>query len=76
MFDNEKIPADLQPVVETVYQLNPMYLVTEGFRWACFGHHTDAPSLTSLASLIGLALVLLTGLFYFRRTEVTFADVV
>ncbi len=56
-----------------VYALNPMVGVVDGFRWALLG--TSAPDTGLLAVSIGVALVVLvTGLFYFRRMERTFAD--
>ncbi len=76
VFDNPKVPAGFQPVLEAVYQLNPMFLVVEGFRWAAFGERVAGPTPLSWVSLAGLLFILGTGLFYFRRTEVTFADVV
>lgn len=59
----------------TVYGLNPMVGVVEGFRWALLGTHT-APGSTILVSAIVAATLLVTGAFYFRRMEKTFADVV
>jgi lipopolysaccharide transport system permease protein len=57
-----------------LYQLNPLYAVIEGFRWALLG--TAAPPTWSLAVSTLLVLVLLvTGAFYFRRTERTIVDV-
>lgn len=58
----------------TVYGLNPMVGVIEGFRWALVGAPPPgallgASALVSLIALIG-------GLFYFRQMEETFADVV
>jgi lipopolysaccharide transport system permease protein len=58
-----------------VYGLNPMVGVVEGFRWALLG--TRAPSFPALASSCLMVMVLLVGgLYYFRRMEKTFADVV
>jgi len=59
----------------TVYGLNPMVGVVEGFRWALLGAGT-APKPIILASFVAAILILLGGLFYFRRTEKTFADIV
>lgn len=59
----------------TIYGLNPMVGVVEGFRWALLGTHT-APGPTILVSAIVAATLLVTGAFYFRRMEKTFADVV
>jgi lipopolysaccharide transport system permease protein len=58
-----------------LYGLNPMAGVVEGFRWALLGSG-QAPG-PLLAVSAGMAVVLLvSGLFYFRRMEKTFADVV
>jgi len=55
--------------------LNPMVGVVEGFRWAILG--SAAPSGTALAfSACLVAVVLVGGLYYFRRVERSFADVV
>jgi len=59
----------------TIYGLNPMVGVVEGFRWALLGTHTQPVSTIILSSLVSL-IVLITGAFYFRRMEKTFADVV
>ena len=59
----------------TVYGLNPMVGVVEGFRWALLG--TDvAPAGMSIVSSITALLVALAGAIYFRRMEQTFADLV
>jgi lipopolysaccharide transport system permease protein len=59
----------------TVYALNPMVGVVEGFRWALLGTNT-APGLMVLASAAAAVLILITGALYFRYMERTFADVV
>lgn len=59
----------------TVYALNPMVGVIEGFRWALLGG-VDAPSLVLAASCAAVTGVLLTGMYWFRRVEQTFADIV
>jgi lipopolysaccharide transport system permease protein len=59
----------------TLYGLNPMAGVIEGFRWALLGTKT-APGLMMLAST-GAALVILAGgVIFFRRQEDSFADIV
>lgn len=63
------------PIVRTLYALNPMVGVTEGFRWALLGTDT-APGPMILASSVAAVALLLSGAFYFRRMEKTFADVV
>ena len=56
------------------YGLNPMAGVIEGFRWALLG--TGTPSAMVLVS-VGMVIVLLvSGMFYFRRMEQYYADIV
>ncbi len=58
-----------------LYGLNPMAGVVEGFRWALLG--TDDPSWTLMIASASVVVVLLVGgLYYFRRMEKVFADVV
>lgn len=58
-----------------VYGLNPMAGVVEGFRWALLGRPSiSLPML--IISLSTVVIVLIGGLYYFRRTEETFADIV
>ena len=68
--------ADLIPSGkwQIVYGLNPMVGVIQGFRWALFG--TTPPDELMVISVFIMILILVTGLFYFRRMEKTFADVV
>jgi lipopolysaccharide transport system permease protein len=57
------------------YALNPMVGVVEGFRWALFGS-AASPGLSVALSVAVMAVMLVSGLFYFRRMERTFADIV
>jgi lipopolysaccharide transport system permease protein len=57
------------------YALNPMVGVIEGFRWALLGQHNVSTTTISV-SMVTVGLLLISGLFYFRRTERTFADIV
>lgn len=59
----------------TLYGLNPMVGVVEGFRWALLGTNT-APGSIIMLSVIAALITLVTGAFYFRRMERTFADMV
>ena len=64
------IPARL------IYSLNPMVGVIDGFRWCLLRGQSDLwwPSLlTSMALTSGLCL---SGVWYFRKMERTFADVI
>jgi lipopolysaccharide transport system permease protein len=58
----------------TIYGLNPMVGVVEGFRWALLGD--KPPELMILASVIVSIIILVSGVIYFRRTEDTFADLI
>jgi lipopolysaccharide transport system permease protein len=60
---------------QILYGLNPMAGVVEGFRWALLGTSHISIELV-LASLVTISVVLISGLYYFRRMEETFADVV
>jgi lipopolysaccharide transport system permease protein len=57
----------------TLYGLNPMAGVVEGFRWAAAGANTQPGSMLLVSAMIATA-VLISGAFYFRRMERTFAD--
>lgn len=59
----------------TLYGSNPMVGVVEGFRWALLGTETSPVSMILLSAGVAGAL-LVTGLFYFKRMERSFADVV
>ena len=59
----------------TLYGLNPMVSVVEGFRWALLGTDTT-PGPMIIVSTVVAGLLLISGLFYFRRMEKGFADLV
>jgi len=65
------IPARWRPL----YGLNPMAGVIEGFRWALLGK-SPAPGPMLAVSILVVIIVLTGGLYYYRRMEKTFADVV
>jgi lipopolysaccharide transport system permease protein len=74
-FSITSVPANLQ----WVYALNPMVGVIEGFRWTLLGIEPIAA--LSLLQIIGISsasafVFLITGLYYFRRMERTFADTI
>ena len=69
-------PSSLLPEQwRTLYGLNPMAGVVEGFRWALLGTATAPGPMIVVSALVAVAL-LVGGLFYFRRMEKTFADIV
>jgi len=59
----------------TIYGINPMVGVVEGFRWALLGTQTAPGPIIIVSSFAALGL-LFSGAFFFRRMEKTFADVV
>ena len=59
----------------TLSGINPMVGVVDGFRWALLGTSDVSLGMIGISSLIALIL-LISGGFYFRRVEKTFADVV
>lgn len=63
------------PTIRTLYGINPMTGVVEGFRWALLGVKT-APGPILIVSTAVAVLLMVSGLYYFRRMEKTFADVV
>ena len=67
--------SNLPEPFNQLYAINPMAGVVEGFRWALAGADTQ-PGLIVLASSAISVLLLVSGLIYFRRMELTFADVV
>jgi len=69
-------PSSLVPEQwQALYGLNPMAGVVEGFRWALLGTHAP-PTTIILASFLAALGILVSGAFYFRRMERTFADVI
>jgi lipopolysaccharide transport system permease protein len=59
-----------------LYSMNPMVGVIDGFRWAILGGNTQLYWPGFLLSLALVFVILVTGIFYFRKTEKTFADVI
>jgi lipopolysaccharide transport system permease protein len=70
-YSSTLVPARWRPF----YGLNPMAGVIEGFRWALLGK-THAPGALLWVSMVVVAAILVGGLYYYRRMEKTFADVV
>lgn len=69
-------PSSLVPEPwRTLYGLNPMVGVVEGFRWALLGSGQAPGAMVLVSAAIALAMVV-SGAFYFRRMERRFADVI
>lgn len=60
---------------KTLYGINPMAGVVEGFRWALLSTDTAPQPIIIVSSLVAFT-ILIGGLMYFRRMEKTFADIV
>jgi lipopolysaccharide transport system permease protein len=56
--------------------INPLTSMVEGFRWCLLGGRTEFYERGLILSLVATALMLVTGLWYFRKTERQFADVI
>ena len=68
-------PASMVPEqFRFLYALNPMTGVIEGFRWALLG--TNPPTTMIFISFVVVIVLLVSGVFYFRRMEQYFADIV
>ncbi|MDO9327053.1 MAG: ABC transporter permease [Methanoregula sp.] len=68
-------PASMIPeAIRPLYGLNPMAGVIEGFRWALLG--TEIPGPMILVSVGVVVVLLVSGMFYFRRMEQYYADIV
>jgi lipopolysaccharide transport system permease protein len=57
----------------SIYGLNPMSGVVEGFRWALLGTETSPGGILIVSSLTA-CMILIAGMFYFKRVEPTFSD--
>ncbi|TNE54344.1 MAG: ABC transporter permease [Bacteroidetes bacterium] len=72
IYDNPGISG----IIKSIYALNPMVGVIDGFRWCLLGGGTQLHMNEFLIS-IGISLsVLIAGIWYFRRMEKTFADTI
>jgi lipopolysaccharide transport system permease protein len=57
-----------------LYGINPMVGVVEGFRWALLGANTAPGPMLAVSSLVAVT-ALISGAYWFRKLEKTFADV-
>jgi lipopolysaccharide transport system permease protein len=75
-FSSKIIAERYSEQVRLLYSLNPMVGVIDGFRWAILGGESQI-YLPGFALSVGLVvLMLVSGIWYFRKMERTFADVV
>jgi lipopolysaccharide transport system permease protein len=59
-----------------LYSLNPMVGVIDGFRWAILGGNAKLYWPGFILSMVVVALLLASSIWYFRKMERTFADVI
>jgi lipopolysaccharide transport system permease protein len=71
-FSSTVVPAKWQ----ILYSLNPMVGVIDGFRWSLLRGQSALPVQTLGMSVVITALLFASGVWYFRRTEKTFADII
>jgi lipopolysaccharide transport system permease protein len=70
VYPSSLLPGAWRPVAG----INPMAGVVELFRWAALGPPPSVPLV--IASCVVIAVVLVTGVLFFRRVEERFADVI
>lgn len=69
-------PSSLIPEPwRTLYGINPMASVVEGFRWALLGTDT-APGPMVIISILAALAIIISGVYYFRRMETKLADII
>ena len=69
-------PSSLLPEPwRTIYGINPMVGVVEGFRWSLLGSGRP-PGVPLVVSILAALVLVVSGAFFFRRVERTFADVI
>jgi lipopolysaccharide transport system permease protein len=61
---------------QLLYYLNPMVAVIDGFRWAISGGKTAFNMTELTVSIVVITILCIVGVFHFRNTEKTFADVI
>jgi len=71
-FSSANVPNEWR----TLYSLNPMVGVIDGFRWAILGGPHSIHWAGFWVSSVIVALIVVSGIWYFRKTERTFADVI
>jgi lipopolysaccharide transport system permease protein len=71
-FSSNIVPEGLR----LIYALNPMVGVIDGFRWALLRGQSPLAGYALIASILVTSVLCLSGIWYFRRTEKTFADII
>lgn len=71
-FSSEVVPEKWR----LLYSMNPMVAVIDGFRWSIIGGEAQIYLPGFMVSCLLIAIILVSGVMYFRKTEKTFADVI
>jgi lipopolysaccharide transport system permease protein len=71
-FSSNIVPEGLR----LIYACNPMVGVIDGFRWALLRGQSPLAAPALIASILVTSVLCLSGIWYFRRTEKTFADII
>jgi len=71
-FSSNIVPESLR----LIYACNPMVGVIDGFRWALLRGQSPLGGSALIASTLITSVLCLSGIWYFRRTEKTFADII
>jgi lipopolysaccharide transport system permease protein len=78
MFSSNEIYANagIPSWIKTIYACNPMVCVIDGFRWCLFGEQVPVDTTKFAISLAVSVLMLIIGIYTFRKMEKDFADVI
>ena len=68
--------TDILPNWRELLAFNPLTAMVEGFRWCLLGGRTDFSTRGLATSLVVMVVLLVSGLWFFRKTERKFADVI
>lgn len=68
--------ADNLPNWRGLLAMNPLTAVIDGFRWSLLGGDFHLEFTTVAVSLVTATILVATGIWYFRTTERTFADII
>ncbi len=71
-FQSSVVPARFR----LLYSLNPIVGVIDGFRWSLLGGQTPLYMPGVIISTVAVFFLLISGIWYFRKTELTFADII
>jgi lipopolysaccharide transport system permease protein len=59
-----------------LFALNPMVGIIDGFRWCILGTRSSYLGPEVVLAVIGVSVLMFSGIRYFRKTEKTFADII